>query len=310
MLDRARGFLLDAGVAESDIVRVDVPGRGAGEEGAGTLRSELEPVVPLVQSGSLFGGRLGLELVGANHLMAAEAEILARLISDLDPDGAAIAIISEGSVPAALAKMVKAKGQSVTVGKIWEREVGPWVSDEAAGRGLNLEPAAVAALVQRFGSDLSSLESALDQLAGVKGKITGASILERFKNRPSEPIFHYVDAVAKGDTAEALRRLGDLIIHQHPLVLLASLETELRRRAMAASAPDKEAFARQVGARPGDRWVDRVWGQRHRLRDSSLRRALQAMVRADRMLKSAPEELHRVTIERLTVAMCRYMTGR
>jgi hypothetical protein len=38
--------------------------------------------------------------------------------------------------------------------------------------------------------------------------------------------------------------------------------------------------------------------------------ALEALVRADRILKSAPEPMHRVTMERLTVAMTRWMAGR
>jgi hypothetical protein len=49
-----------------------------------------------------------------------------------------------------------------------------------------------------------------------------------------------------------------------------------------------------------------MWRQRTRVRESSLRRAQDALLRADRVVKTHPEEVHRVTLERLTVALCRW----
>ena len=60
-------------------------------------------------------------------------------------------------------------------------------------------------------------------------------------------------------------------------------------------------------ANGNDRWVDRVWRQKGRLKDSNLRKANDALVRADRLLKSAPAELHHVTMERLTIALCLWL---
>jgi DNA polymerase III delta subunit len=218
--------------------------------------------------------------------------------------------VSEGSVPAALAKILKQVGKTDSVRKMWESNAHKWLHEEIGKRGLEISSDAAAALIQRFGADTASLGQALDQLADAGKRITAPMVLDRFRNRPNEPIFHYTDAVAKGDVSEALRRLSDLLIHQHPLVLLASLETELRRRSLALAAPDKETLAAWAGARPSDRWVERVYRQRGKLKDSSLRKGLEAMVRADRVLKSAPEDLHQVTLERLTVAMCYWMVGK
>jgi hypothetical protein len=81
----------------------------------------------------------------------------------------------------------------------------------------------------------------------------------------------------------------------------------VRRRAIALSSPDKETFRETMNARGNDRWVDRVWRQRGRLKDSNLRKANDALVRADRLLKSAPAELHHVTMERLTIALCLWL---
>jgi DNA polymerase III delta subunit len=311
MLDRARGHLLACGVDPADIVRIDVPGRGGStEDGAGALRGELDPVIPMLQSGSLFGGKQGLELVEAQNLNAAEAGVIAEMLPLIDPEAIAISIASEGSIPAVLAKAVKALGTTYGVRKIWESNAQQWLHEEIQRRGLDISGDAASALIQRFGADTASLGQALDQLADAGRKVTAAMVLERFRNRPNEPIFHYTDAVAKGDVAEALRRLSDLLTHHHPLVLLASLETELKRRSWALAAPDAATLAKWAGAKSSDRWVERTWRQRSKLKDSSLRKGLEALVRADRVLKSAPEELHQVTLERLTVAMCFWLVGR
>jgi DNA polymerase III delta subunit len=310
-LAKARSHLLGAGVEPVDIVRVDVPGRGGStEEGSGAMRGELESIIPLLQSGSLFGGKQGLELVDAQQLNSGEAEVISEMLRILDHDAVAVAIVSEGALPSVLSKVVKQVGASVAVRKIWESNAQQWLHEEIRRRGVEMDGDGASALIQRFGADTASLGQALDQLADSGKKITAKMVLDRFKNRPNEPIFHYTDAVAKGDTGEALRRLGDLLVHNHPLVLLASLETEVRRRSLALAAPDQETLAAWAGSKASDRWVERTWRQRSKLRDSSLRRALDALVRADRLLKSAPEEMHQVTMERLTVAMCRWLVGK
>lgn len=310
MLAAARRFLLDQGVAPDGLVRVDVPERGGGEEGAGALRSELEPLIPLLQSGSLFGARQGLQLVDAHLLTASEAEVLAGLIEAADPEAVSLAVVATGAVPKSLAAVLERLGDKQVVRKLWERQAGSWLAEEAHRRNLELDASAVEALVHRFGSDTASLSQVLDQLAQVPGKITAALILDRFRNRPDEPIFLYIDAVTSGEVGEALRRLGDQLVHNHPLQLLGALEAELRRKALAAAAPDRETLIEWAGARPSDKWVDRAWRDRGVVPDSSLRRGLEALTRADRVLKTAPEELHRVTMERLTVALCRFLSPR
>ena len=94
--------------------------------------------------------------------------------------------------------------------------------------------------------------------------------------------------------------------HGHPLVLLAALEGDLRRRALASASDDEESFRSAIGARTDDRRASRIWRDRGRVNDSSLSKALAALVRADRVMKTQPEEVHRVTLERLTVALCRW----
>ncbi|MGI8514845.1 MAG: DNA polymerase III subunit delta [Acidimicrobiia bacterium] len=310
MLERAKRFLAEVEVDSGDIVRLDVPSRGSGEETEGRLRGEVEPLVPMLQSGSLFGGRQGLLVVDAQNLNVAESSLVAELLDQFDEDAVAVVLVTFGSLPAPITKVVKTKGEAVAVRKMWERQATEWLRSELNSHALDLDAEAQDALLQRFGTDTAGLSQAIDQLVEHKGKITRQLILDRFRNRPDDPLVHFIDAVVAGKTGDALRRLSDFLTHGHPLVLLAAIESDLRRRSLSSTAEDEQTFRAAVGARADDRRVTRIWNQRGRIKDSSLQKALEGLVRADRVLKTQPEEVHRVTLERLTVALCRWYGGR
>jgi len=306
MLSRAHEILESSGVSPGDIVRLDVPGRGAGEDGEGTLRAELEPAVPILQSGSLFGGQQALLLVDGQFIQAAEAPILAELIRNRDESAVSVVLVAAGRLLKPLADLVKEAGETVSIQKMWERQVVSWLEQQTRSRELTLEKGAADALVQRFGTDTAALSRALDQLREHRGKITADLILNRFKNRPEEPLYLYLDAVAKGNAGEALRRLADFLTHGHPLQVIGAIDGDLRRRSLAAAAPDRETLFEWMGSKPSDRRTDRQWRMRGKVPESSLLRAQEALLRADRVLKTEPEDTHRVTMERLTVALSRW----
>lgn len=308
MLDRARRLLEQAGVDE--IERFDVPGRASGDDGEGALRTEVERLIPALQSGSLFGGRRGVMVVDAHQLQAAEVEVLIDLTASIDGETVVLVLVADGSLPGGLAKAVKADGEVHGVKKMRERDAADWLGHSARDRRMRLDAEASAALLQRFGSDIAALGQALDQLSAIDGPITAADVGRRFQNRPDEPMWHYADALGAGDTGEALRRLSDFLTHGHPLALLAFVENDLRRRSLAAAAPSIEVFADWIGARPDHYPVTKAWRARAATDDDHLRRALEAVARADVTLKSAPEAVHRLTMERLTVALSRWYAPR
>jgi DNA polymerase III delta subunit len=309
MLRRANALLDQWKVEGTE--RFDVPGRGSGEEAeGGALRPALEALVPALQSGSLFGGLRGVLIVDAHHLLKAEAEIIADLTTAVDGGSSVVVFVSEGALPAPLSGAVKERGETVTVKKLRERDAADWLGNEARGRGIKMEPEAAAGLLARFGSDIASMAAALDQLETIDGPVTVADVTARFRNRPDEPMWHYSDAVASGDVGEALRRLADFLTHGHPLQLLAFMEHDLRRRSLAAAAPDIDTLATWTGSRSDHYPTVKAWRQRDRVPDDRLRRSLDALSRADLELKTAPEETHRVTLERLTVALARWYGAR
>lgn len=306
MLDAANQHFMKSNMTREQIVRIDVPGRGGGEAGTGAIRTELEPMIPLLQSGSLFDEPEGLELVDAQNLQKAEVDALAELLEDADLIKTEVVLVSEGALPKALAAVAKERGSVISVRKMWERQAAQWLDAEVEKRKLKIDGDAQKALLQRFGTDTASMGNALDQLAEVQGKVTSDLVLDWFKNRPDEPTWQITDAISRGDVGLSLRRLSDFLVHGHPLVFLAALESDLKRRALAAAAPDQETLKEWMGGKGSDRQLSRVWSMRGRVKESALRSAQEALVRADRVIKTQPEEAHRVTLERLTVAMCRW----
>jgi DNA polymerase III delta subunit len=245
--------------------------------------------------------------VDAQNLQKSEAEVIAELVTLADADLMTAVFVSAGSILAPLAKVLKERGETTSIKKMRERDAARWLGEAARDRRLRLEPEAVTILLRRFGSDVAALGQALDQLAVDGETITAEAVTGRYANRPDEPMWLLADAISDGKEGEALRRLADFLEHGHPLVVLSFLEGEVKKRSLAAIAPDVGTYATWVGGSPQAYPVKKVWDQRSRTRSESLRRSLDALARADLQIKTAPEETHRVTLERLTVAMCRWL---
>ena len=308
MMEQAHSALEQLGVDSP--TRIDVPPKGAtaDDTSEGAMRTAVQEIVPALQSGSLFGGADGVLVVDADELLKAEAEVVAELL-ELSQEGESIAVfVAAGSIPAPLGSLLRNNAETIKVGRITERSAGEWLGKAARDRGIRLDRDASTVLLNRFGTNVAALGQALDQLAVGTDQIDVEMVRNRFKNRPDEPMWHYVDAIVAGDQGTALRRLADFLLHGHPLQLLAFLQNDVRRRSMAAAAPDYETFLDWDGGKAG--WaMEKVWKQRSRIKGSDLKLAVGALARADLQLKTAPEASHRVTMERLTVAMCRWYGG-
>jgi DNA polymerase III delta subunit len=307
MLQRATAVLEQLEV--DDVTRIDVPGKGSGDEQSDAgLRLPVQALIPALQSGSLFGDRVGVLVVDAQNLLKPEAEIISEVLGVADESAVAAVFVAAGTVPLPLGKTLKALAEQVSVKRLTEKSAQDWLTAAAREKHVRLGDGAVDALIKTFGTDVGSLGRALDQLAVDHDVITGVEVADRFKNRPDEPVWMYGDAVSRGSVGDALRRLEDFLHHDHPLVLLAYLNNDLRRRALAAAAPDYETFVARDGGRPGYA-LEKVWKARNRTKGEDLRRAVDALARADIALKSQPEATHRVLLERLTVALCRWYGG-
>lgn len=307
MMQRATAALEQLEV--DDVTRIDVPGKGSGDEQSDAgLRLPVQSLIPALQSGSLFGDRMGVLIVDAQALLKAEAEVIAEVLATADGSAVAAVFVATGTVPAPLGKVLKSIAEQLSVKRLTERSANEWLAAAARERHLRLGDGAADALIKVFGTDVGSLGRALDQLTVDHDVVTAEEVSDRFKNRPDEPVWMYGDAVSRGNVGDALRRLEDFLHHEHPLVLLAYLNNDLRRRALASAAPDYETFVARDGGRPGFA-MEKVWKAKNRTKGEDLRRAVDALARADIALKTKPEATHRVLLERLTVALCRWYGG-
>jgi DNA polymerase III delta subunit len=203
--------------------------------------------------------------------------------------------------------LAKGSGGVESVKAFNERDAASWLVDEAKSRGLRIDSAARGEMLNHFGSNTSAMARALDQMAIGGSTITADDVKSRFTNRPDEPMWFLGDAIMSGNQGEALRRLSDFLQHQHPLILLSYLEGVVRRRSLAAIAPDYDTFAEWADANPNSYATKKVWQSKNRTSSEGLANSVRALAKADLTLKTQPEATHRVTLERLTVAMCRWM---
>ena len=332
-LETAHRHLRRTGVGGSQIIRMDVPssrGQAAPRTGTpdqhGAFRHELLEIVPLLQSSSLFGQKQGLLLVDAQNLLSGEALALSELLGAVDSSAVAVAIVAVRSLPKAVAKKVKEIGRVESMRQLWENQVHGWLDRQSKEKGLRMGYRSRAALVQRFGTDRAALRRALEQLQGENRPITARMIMERFRNRPDQPVFRIVDEILAGNTEGALRRLGDYLANARssdgrPYILLGTLESDLRLRLIASQAHDREhfrqmeeegAFSRILESAPGPldqkaearlrstaksrvrssrRRHDRIWNQRRPLTSVSGHQQVRAAQRALSLVVQADRTL-------------------
>lgn len=300
---KVRSIIAASAVGADQVVRVHVPARGQGTGGEGAVRGELEPMIGPLQTVSLFGDTQCVVIHDAHQLLTSEADLLADLIGGVDPEAVVAIVVASGRLPAVVAKALKAAGAAEDeVKAVRERDAADWLAGEVRRRKLGIDAAGRDALLATFGTDLAALAGALDQLASGEGELDAASLAKRFRNRPEEPIWLYLDAVLAGDVQLALRRLEDFLTHGHPLQLLSFMEGDARRRAIASEEASPAAYAERVGKPVG--WQTRRDHERaSALGESGMAAELAAIAKAEKILKSAPEPMHQVTMERLTVAL-------
>lgn len=293
-LANARRHLRRAGVETDQVVRIDVPssrGGGAVSSGGpdqhGAFRADIAGIVPLLQSSSLFGQKQGLLLVDANFLLAAEWRALVELLPAIDPSAVAVAMVAQRSLPTALSKKIKEIGKVETMRPLWENQIHGWLIGQIKEKGLRMGYQARAALVQRFGTDRSALRRALEQLQGDNRPVSAEMIVERFRNRPDQPVFWILDEIVAGNAGAALRRLGDYLANARssdgrPHILLGTLESDLRLRLKASQARDRGHFGEMEEAGVFSRMLESAPGPLDQKAETRLRSTAKSRVRSSR----------------------------
>jgi DNA polymerase-3 subunit delta len=171
-------------------------------------------------------------------------------------------------------KLLAKQAQVVDCGTIEnETDADLWVKTRAARDKINLDPAAVRALVERAGLDIVRLRSGLERVALYamgQPTITVDDVRQVVSAGPqAEEDFGIANAIRNGDAQEALRQLGaSLDAGAVPFVLMGQL-----------------------------RWVA------EKMAPQRVRPAVEAVFRTDLALKSSGGD-PRILLERLVVELC------
>ncbi|MGH9337825.1 MAG: DNA polymerase III subunit delta, partial [Vicinamibacteria bacterium] len=257
----------------------------------------------------LLGGRRLVLVKRATRLLESEESLL-RYFEDPSPHS--VLVLDLDKKPDARRKVWKELEKRATVVACdapRDGELPDWVSEEARARGLRLGREEIRYLVTELGSDLRRLSNELEKLSlyASGDRLDLETIAEVLGRGKAQNVFKFIDAVAAGDSATALRQVGRLIDEgEAPLRILALLDRlvgQLRLAKEAQSSGRRDSnLASLLGAPPA---AARALAQSARRLDQDfLRRAVLALAETDRLLKSSrlPQ---RVILESLVLTLAR-----
>jgi DNA polymerase III subunit delta len=247
----------------------------------------------------------------AGRLSAADAKRIVEALETAAPGVILVVVSGGGTVPAALVKAAQAKGVLVEASAGTGRARTQWVANRLRHAPVRLDARAGALLSDHLGEDVGRLGGLLDTLASAYGP--GSSIdpdrLEPFLGEAgSVAPWELTDAIAEGDTAEALTVLNRLSGPGglHPLAVLGLLHRHYQSmlRLDGSDATSGEEAAALIGARsvfPAKKALE----QGRRLGSARLGRAVILLAEADLDLRGRSALPDRTTLEVLVGRLSR-----
>jgi DNA polymerase-3 subunit delta len=207
------------------------------------------------------------------------------------------------------AKALAKAGKVHSFGRMYPRQIVPWLGQRAELRGKRLEREAAQRLAELSGLGLGALDSEVEKLAlfvGERGRIALDDVREVTGRGRLYGIFDFTDALAAGQLARALAAYHQLHSLGEPAVrVLAMVSRLFRQLAQARQVLDAgggQAEVQQALRTPPSATQTLV--QRARREDARiLARRLASVLQADVALKSSAGS-DRVVMERLIMEVC------
>lgn len=186
-------------------------------------------------------------------------------------------------------KTLKKQATAVEYAPLAEADVPGWLLARAASQGLVLEPAAARAMAAAIGSSLGVLVSEMDKLreyADGRDAITIDDVAAVVGAVPRVDRWSWMDAVAEQRFDEARSDLPALLEGDSGVGLVIGLGSHFLRLGLAL-AGGPEALEAELPRH--QKWLVRKYpGQARRWSRGAIGAALDDLLRADRLLKSAP----------------------
>lgn len=174
------------------------------------------------------------------------------------------------------------------------RSVAPWVRNEAAQRGIDIDSTAVSRLVETVGNDLSRLAMSIEQLGlfvagrGEARPVTSDDVDELIADTRERSVFELTDAIGAADRARALAAVASLCDRRESAVGVVVMMARYVRHLTLVHALRNEgaargAWASRIGVPPFV--VDKLIAHAKHYSPASLSKTTERLAIADRALK-------------------------
>jgi DNA polymerase III subunit delta len=175
------------------------------------------------------------------------------------------------------------------------RSLQAFVSAEVRRRGLKLDEDGLTELLERVGQDLRRLMGELEKLeafAGKAGKVSADDVAKVLGRGIARPLYRLSDAMMERRLAEVLLLVEERLDDGEPAQrLLATLHRSVRQartaRALLAARASRDQLVSRLGVPPFK--VGDVMEAARRWSEDELRRAIAALSRADRRMKTGSD---------------------
>ncbi len=185
--------------------------------------------------------------------------------------------------------VLKRKARAIEFQPLSPSDVPGWLMERAAAEGIDLDPEAARALAAAVGPEMGILGRELAKLrdfVGERQRITAADVEAAVGSVPRQNRWEWFDLVGEAKFDRARAALPVLLdAGETGVGLIIGLGTQFLRLAIAKAGGQKGLEAELP---PHQRWLaGRIAQQARRWKAEALEAALEDLLRADRLLKSA-----------------------
>jgi DNA polymerase-3 subunit delta len=252
-------------------------------------------VVEAARTGSLFAARRAVVVRQADALKGDGEEVLAWL-DDPSPQTVLVLMAGKPDKRKTPWKRLLDKAAVVSADPPKGRALRAYVADQVRRRKLPLGDEGLEELLERVGQDLRRLMGELDKLAafasGQKGALSAEDVAAVLGKGLAQPLYKLADAISARRAGRALELLENALDDGEPaLKVLGTLHRALRQvrgaRALREARASREQVISRLGLLPFK--VNDVLDASRAWTDAELGRAMAALDRADRRIKSGAD---------------------
>ncbi len=268
---------------------------GAPRDGLELLRGDectWNKVLDLARTQSLFASRRAVVVRAAEGLKGGDAGLQAYLDAP-NPDVTLIFMLGKVDKRLSVWRRLLERADVRSAEPLKGAKLRAYVSQEVVRRKLPLGDDGLGELLERVGQDLRRLMGEIDKLeayaGGARTRLGADEVAAVLGRGLARPLYKLADALWARRTAEVLELTQELLDDGEAAPrLLATLHRALRQlrgaRGLLASRAPSDQFAARLGVMPFK--VRELCDAARRWSDDDLSRALEALSRADRRLKT------------------------